>query len=161
MRKFIRNPVISLFEFIVLRITSGASPSLCTSTGKSIRSLAISLFEFVVLRITSGASPSLCTTTRKFIRSLAISSFGILLLRIKGRASPSLCISMRKFIRSLEISLFQNSHSAYKEKGRLRPHAPRWGNLYAASRFPSSRKKVRHCLDLTLVFVRQLLHTMF
>ena len=50
--------------------------------------------------------------------------------------SPSPCTSTRKIIRSLEISLFQNPHSAYKEKGRLRPHAPRQGKLYATLRFP-------------------------
>ena len=51
MRKFIRSLAISFFEFIVLRITSGTSPSFCTTTGKFIRSLEISSFGILLLRI--------------------------------------------------------------------------------------------------------------
>ena len=40
-----------LFEFVVLRITSGTSPSLCTTTGKIIRSLAIFPIGILLLRI--------------------------------------------------------------------------------------------------------------
>ena len=106
---------------------------------KFIRSLAISLFKFVVLRITSGTSPSLCTTTGKFIRSLAISSFGILLLRIKGRGvSVPMYLDEENYTQPRDFP-HRNSHSAYKEKGRLRPYVPRQGNLYAALRFPSFR----------------------
>ena len=50
---------------------------------------------------------------------------GILILRIKGRGISVPMYHDRKFIRSLEISLFQNPHSAYKEKGRLRPYVSR------------------------------------
>ena len=75
MRKIIRSLEISLFEFIVLRITSGVSPSPCISMRKIIRSLAISPIGILILRIKEGASPSLCTSTRKFIRSLEISLF--------------------------------------------------------------------------------------
>ena len=51
MRKFIRSLEISLFEFIVLRITSGTLPSLCTTTGKIIRNLAISPIGILLLRV--------------------------------------------------------------------------------------------------------------
>ncbi len=93
--------------------------------GNLYATLRFSSFGILLLRIKGRVSPSPCTSMRKFIRSLEISLFEFIVLRITSGASPSPCTSTGKFIRSLEISLFQNSHSAYKEKGRLRPHAPR------------------------------------